>query len=73
MSDITKCKGNGCPIKNHCHRFTSKEHSHRQSYFTSTPLKIIESKGDKIKIECEMYWGKNQDQIMDFFHQILKS
>lgn len=70
MSDITKCTGKGCPIKKLCHRYTAKA-SERQAILTTPPFKIIEQKDDKIKMECDMYWGKNQEVIFDMLHRIV--
>jgi hypothetical protein len=53
MADITKCKGEGCPIKESCYRFTT-EASERQSYFSTPPF---DGK------TCEMYWGKQSESI----------
>jgi len=36
MPDICKCKGDGCPIRDNCFRFTSLP-SIRQSYFVEIP------------------------------------
>lgn len=44
--DITKCKGEGCPIKENCKRYTAKE-SLMQSYFIESPIE---------NGKCEMYW-----------------
>ena len=44
--DITKCKGDNCPQKEDCYRFTAKADEH-QSWFVETP-----NKGDK----CEYLW-----------------
>jgi hypothetical protein len=48
--DITKCKGEDCPIKESCKRFTAKE-SLMQSYFIESPIEDG---------KCKMYW-KNLD------------
>ena len=61
MSDITKCKGEGCSMKETCHRFTDPA-SEYQSYFTESP--IIDGK-------CNMYWGKDQQDIMDVLQDII--
>ena len=53
MADITKCKGEGCPIKESCYRFTV-EASELQSYFFTPPF---DGK------TCEMYWGKKSEFI----------
>jgi hypothetical protein len=68
MADISKCKGTGCPVKKQCYRFTAKENI-LQSYFTNVPFYVNETKGDKIKIDCGMYWGKNKEQIFSLFHK----
>lgn len=37
MTDITKCKGEDCPQKDKCYRFTAPE-SEMQSYFAESPF-----------------------------------
>ena len=54
MADITKCMGDGCPIKEKCYRYTAKESTY-QSYFTKAPFD-----GEK----CDMYWGENAEYIL---------
>ena len=46
MTDITKCKGDGCPIKDNCYRYIASS-SEMQSYFLEIPYKD----GD-----CDMFW-----------------
>lgn len=70
MSDITKCTGKGCPVKKGCYRYNAKS-SERQAIFIEPPLKIIEQHEDKIKMSCDMYWGKHQHQIFEMFHRIV--
>jgi hypothetical protein len=48
MADITKCSGEGCPLKNECYRFLATD-SYRQSYFMTAPYNQ-ETK------ECEHLW-----------------
>jgi hypothetical protein len=54
MADITKCTGEGCPIKESCYRFTAQASEFRQSYFFTPPF---DGK------TCEMYWGKQSESI----------
>lgn len=61
MSDITKCKGEVCPMKETCHRFTDPE-SEYQSYFTESP--IIDGK-------CSMYWGQAEQDMIDILQEIV--
>ena len=49
MSDITKCKGQGCAVKDQCKRYTAEE-SFLQSYFMESPIKDN---------KCDMFWGEN--------------
>jgi hypothetical protein len=49
MADITKCKGEDCPLKEKCYRFTAKENEYRQAYFINTPY-------NKQKETCEYLW-----------------
>ncbi len=54
MSDITKCKGTNCPLKENCFRFTAQGKTMYQSYFVEVPFKDN---------ECEMFWGKKSESI----------
>jgi len=36
MPDMTKCRGDGCPVRESCYRYTAPP-SDMQSYFQSTP------------------------------------
>ena len=64
MSDITKCKGTDCPVKEHCYRYTAKANEFRQSYFVEPPIKDG---------KCEMFWGVNQEQIFKQLQDIVKA
>jgi hypothetical protein len=59
MSDITKCRGTNCPIKEHCKRYTAKANDQWQAYFTEVPFKIEDD-----KLSCDMFWGQSQDNIL---------
>lgn len=48
MTDITKCSGEGCPLKETCYRFTAKA-SDWQSWFAEVPYKDG---------KCEMEWRR---------------
>ncbi len=52
MSDITKCKGDNCPNKENCYRYTAASDEFRQVYFLNTPYK----KGE----ECEYFWKNSE-------------
>jgi hypothetical protein len=62
MADITKCKGQNCPIKDQCYRYTAKD-SIWQSYFMESPIN-----DDK----CDMYWGENAESIFNQLKGIMK-
>lgn len=59
MSDITKCKGNNCPVKENCYRFTAPADEFMQSYFVESPGEHHEDG----KFTCNNYWGENADKI----------
>jgi len=61
MSDIIKCDGTDCPVKENCYRFTAKSDDLYQSYFVEPPIKDG---------KCEMFWGENSQQI---FEQLKKT
>lgn len=46
--DISKCNGEGCPLKELCYRFTSKNSPFWQSW--------IEPPYDKKSDNCELFW-----------------
>jgi hypothetical protein len=52
MPDITMCPGVDCIIKNKCYRYTAPPSEYRQSFFTSSPLQIIDENNQK----CDHYW-----------------
>ena len=37
MSDISKCKGTNCPLKEKCYRYKAKESKYWQSYIVEVP------------------------------------
>jgi hypothetical protein len=67
MSDITMCPGNGCPIKEKCHRFTANTNEMWQSYFLDVPGKI-----ENDKFSCDMYWGDNAESIWNLLKDVTK-
>ncbi len=54
MSDISKCKNEKCPLKEHCYRYTASANEHWQSY-SDFEFKILEDG----RVDCEYYWGNN--------------
>lgn len=65
-SDITKCYGDGCPIKDNCYRYTTPQNQYRQSYFAAIPGNIKED-----KFVCEMFWGDVQNRILHQLNDIV--
>lgn len=63
--DITKCKGNKCPIKYKCYRYTAKT-SEYQSYFAETPFEINDG-----VFSCVMFWGKQAEGISNQLKDIV--
>lgn len=59
MADITKCRGDGCIVKEKCYRYTAKDSSY-QSYFVEVPFR---------EGKCDMYWGEKAEYI---FKQLKK-
>lgn len=66
MTDITKCSGFKCPIKDKCKRYTASPSSN-QSMFVKPPIK---------KGKCDMFWGSQSEHILvslkDIFEGKLK-
>jgi len=48
MADITMCKGNRCPGRVLCVRYTARPCEYRQSYFVDSPIK---------NGHCESFWA----------------
>ena len=59
MSDITKCDGFECPVKEKCKRFNTKPDQEWQAYFLEPPYTIADN-----LFKCDMFWGDKQDSIM---------
>lgn len=55
MSDISKCKGTKCPLRETCYRYTAKASEFMQSYFVGTPY-------DKKDKDCEYYWETKESE-----------
>ena len=49
MTDITKCTGEGCPIKETCYRFTAPTGMY-QSFFFEVPIR---------NLKCDYHWSRN--------------
>jgi hypothetical protein len=63
MTDICKCKGTDCPLKENCYRFTAKSDDVYQSYFVDPPIKDG---------KCDMFWGETQKEILNQLENIVK-
>lgn len=53
MADITKCKGNECPLKNECYRFKANANDPWQSYFTTIPYVEVPNAKEPY---CQYFW-----------------
>ena len=62
--DITKCKGNDCPMKESCYRFTAEENEVLQAYFVEPPIKDG---------KCEMYWSDTSQRIFEKLKNIVNN
>jgi hypothetical protein len=63
MPDITMCKGDRCPLRDKCFRFTAIPGKHMQAYFTEIPF-------DAMTLSCRHFMDnsgrlKNQKEIYD--------
>lgn len=52
MPDISMCKGDECPIKESCYRFTAKPSEYTQSWFVDVPY-------SKVMERCDYHWNVN--------------
>ena len=51
MPDITMCRGDKCPLKNKCYRYTATPSEYWQSWFLEVPY------NHKME-ECEEFWNE---------------
>ncbi len=65
-NDITKCEGDGCPIKDGCYRYVTPSNPDRQSFFRETPG--YTNSGEFI---CDMFWGVAQEGIYNQLKDIV--
>ena len=65
MTEITKCTGENCPLKDSCHRYTSKDNNVQQSYFVNPPF-------DKRLNTCVMIWNDNAEWLYQSLKNIVK-
>jgi hypothetical protein len=56
MSDISKCEGTNCPLKETCFRFKAKSNEFRQSYLTEVPY-------DHENNSCDEYWEVKEKDL----------
>lgn len=71
-NDITKCSGQGCPIKEKCYRFTVEAEPLYQSVFAEIPSKWKPDIMLKEVWECDMYWGEKNNDILKQLKEIMK-
>jgi len=81
-TDYTSCSGEGCPIKDKCHRFTGPKEPLWQSYFVEIPgnwedEEPIQDGNAVVDVivkswKCEMFWGETQTSILNQLKDIVK-
>lgn len=65
MDDITKCSGEGCPLRSECHRFTRIDYYSRQSFFVEVPFNH--------KLEtCQFIWNDNAEELYKGIQRLTK-
>lgn len=72
MSDLTKCPGINCPIKESCKRFTAPTTPLYQSVFVEVPGKWVKEDDNGLVWKCDMYWGERSESIMKQLMNIIK-
>jgi hypothetical protein len=63
MTDITKCTGEDCPLKETCYRFIAPSEMY-QSFFMTPHVK---------NGKCEYYWGEASQSTYDQLKEIFKT
>lgn len=51
MSDISKCNGMNCPVKDRCFRFLAPSHPYRQWYVGISSTEAATGE------DCHMFWN----------------
>jgi hypothetical protein len=72
MSDITKCTGVNCPIKNDCKRYTVESNMEYQSFFKNPPH-VFDDSVDPPRFSCEMFYGERQTAILNQLEKICQN
>ena len=54
IADITMCRGDKCPRKDKCYRYTAKPSDMLQTYFVTPPYKLDWS-------ECDYFWNNGKE------------
>lgn len=58
MSQIVKCRGEGCLLAFRCKRFTAYCADNNSPFFADAPYKVVDG-----VLSCAMFWGEEQDSI----------
>lgn len=78
MSDITKCTGHNCPIKEKCYRFVAESEPMYQSYFVDVPgfweyqNTEGEEMNDKRIWKCDVFWGEKNNITFEQLNKIFE-
>jgi len=62
---LTKCSGEGCPLKESCGHF----HSEEKEVFVNPPGETVEEHGMKV-FRCPVYWGEQQQFLYEQLYKI---
>jgi hypothetical protein len=65
MDDLTKCTGEGCPLRYDCHRFKSIASYKEQYFFSEIPY------NHKLNT-CEYIWNDNAEWLYRELNRITK-
>ena len=65
MDDITKCSGEGCPLRHECHRFTKIDYYSKETFFLKVPFNH--------KLEtCQYIWNDNAEELWKGIQRLTK-
>ena len=56
MSDISKCEGTNCPLKDSCKRYKAKDKFFNQSYMLNVPFKLTGIGSQFVKCDEFIKW-----------------
>ena len=65
MENLVKCTGEGCSLRDECHRFTKIDYYNKQMFFVEIPF-------DFERENCDFFWNDNAENLYQGIERLLK-